>query len=251
MEYYLKLEAFAAGYDGKPVVSHIDASLPKGNILTLIGPNGSGKSTVLKTMAKQLKAVAGVASVGGDRLEALTAREMSLRAAVMLTERPRPELMTCWDVVSAGRYPFTGMLGILSENDRQKVHDAMSALNVADLADLSFERVSDGQRQRVLLARAVCQQPELLILDEPTSYLDIRHAVETLDCLRRLAESGVTVIMSLHELNYAKRVSDLVMCVKGSRVMCLDRPGVIFTEGIISRLYDLPKGYYMQLFGGL
>ncbi len=251
MEYYFKLESLAAGYDGKPVVSEVEASLPKGNILTLIGPNGSGKSTVLKTVAKQLKAVAGVVSVGGDSVDALSPREMSLRAAVMLTERPRPQLMTCGDVVAAGRYPYTGMLGILSEADRQKVSEAMRMLNIASLADISFDRVSDGQRQRVLLARAVCQEPELLILDEPTSYLDIRYAVETLDCLRRLAESGVTVIMSLHELSYAKRVSDLVMCVKESRVMCLDRPEIIFTKEIISRLYDLPEAYYGQLFGGL
>ncbi len=144
------------------------------------------------------------------------------------------------------------MLGILSDADREKITDALRTVNALDIKDRSFSEVSDGQLQRVLLARAICQEPEIIVLDEPTSYLDIRYAVDILDTLLKMArERGALVILSLHELNYAKRVADLVMCVKNGRVFQLGAPDAIFAEEVISRLYDLPEGYYEQLFGGL
>lgn len=250
--YYFKAERLTVGYSGKSVVEDIDVSVKKGQILTLIGPNGSGKSTVLKSITKQLKIIRGLVSIGGSALGEIRQRVLARQAAVVLTERPKPELMTCEDIVSIGRYPYTGMLGILSDYDRGKVREALEIVGAMDIKDRSVLEVSDGQLQRIMLARAICQEPEILILDEPTSFLDIRYAVEILDILRQMAtERGITVIMSLHELNFAKRVSDLVMCVKSGRVLYLDVPDVIFTNGNISRLYDLPDGYYEQLFGGL
>ena len=252
MEYFFQMEQLAAGYNGKPVIENVGASIQKGQILTLIGPNGSGKSTVLKSITKQLKTIGGVVRIGGRPIETVSPREMSRQAAVVLTERPKPELMTCGDVVAVGRYPYTGTLGILSETDREKIGEALRMVNALELKDRNFSEVSDGQLQRVMLARAICQEPEIIVLDEPTSYLDIRYAVEILDILRHMAaERGVTVVMSLHELNYAKRVSDLVMCVKDGFVLRLDAPEAIFTEELISHLYDLPSGAYGQLFGGL
>ena len=252
MEYFFKAERLHVGYDGKPVVKNIEASIQKGQILTIIGPNGSGKSTILKSITKQLGIISGVVHIGGDSIENANPREMSRRTAVVLTERPKPELMTCGDVVAVGRYPYTGMLGILSAKDREKIDEALLLTGALELKDRNFVEVSDGQLQRVMLARAICQDPEIIVLDEPTSFLDIRYAVEILDILRHMAAGrGVTVVMSLHELNYAKRVSDLVMCVKDGRVLYLDSPGAIFTEEIINRLYDLPDGTYGQLFGGL
>ena len=252
MEYFFQTEQLTAGYDGRPVVRNVGASIQKGQILSLIGPNGSGKSTILKSITKQLKTIGGVVRIGGRSIENIGPREMSRQAAVVLTERPKPELMTCGDVVAVGRYPYTGMFGILSEKDREKIGEALRMVNALELKDRSFSEVSDGQLQRIMLARAICQEPEIIVLDEPTSYLDIRYAVEILDILRYMAtERGITVIMSLHELNYAKRVSDLVMCVKDGRVLCLDTPKVIFTEELISHLYDLPTGIYGQLFGRL
>ena len=252
MHFFFRTEQLAVGYNGKPIVKDIEVALQKGQILCLIGPNGSGKSTILKSITKQLKPIGGIVCIDGNPLEDISARELSRQAAVVLTERPQPELMTCEDVVAVGRYPYTGRLGILSENDREKIHDALLLVNALDIKDRNFSEISDGQLQRVMLARAICQEPEIIVLDEPTSFLDIRYAVEILDILCRMAtERGVTVIMSLHELNYAKRVSNLVMCVKSGRVLYLDTPEVIFTKDIISRLYDLPEGTYEQLFGGL
>lgn len=252
MEYFFQMERLAVGYNGSPVIEGIEAALKKGQILAIIGPNGSGKSTILKSIMKQLKTIGGIIRIGGNSLEEIRAAALSRQAAVVLTERPKPELMTCEDVVAVGRYPYTGTLGILSYNDRKKICEALTLVNAFDIKDRSFSEVSDGQLQRVMLARAICQEPEIIVLDEPTSFLDIRYAVEILDILRRMAsERGVTVIMSLHELNFAKRVSDIVMCVKSGRVLYLDTPENIFTEKIISNLYDLPEGSYRELFGGL
>ena len=252
MEYLIKTEQLYVGYGGKPVVRNIEASIQKGQILTIIGPNGSGKSTILKSIAKQLKIISGAINIGGNSIDNAKPREFSRQMAVVLTERPRPELMTCWDVVAVGRYPYTGMLGILAAQDKEKIDEALRLTGTFELKDRNFAEVSDGQLQRVMLARAICQEPEIIVLDEPTSFLDIRYVVEILDILQHMAAvRGVTVIMSLHELSYAKRVSDIVMCVKDGRVLYLDSPEVIFTEEIISRLYDLPDGAYRQLFGGL
>lgn len=252
MDYYFKTEKLTVGYDGKAVVSQVEVALEKGRILSLIGPNGSGKSTILKSIIKQLKPLAGLISIDGKSIQKISPKDLARQTAVVLTERPKPELVTCGDVVAMGRYPYTGMLGILSDQDKEKIDQALAMVNATDLKYRNFSQVSDGQLQRIMLARAICQEPEIIVLDEPTSFLDIRFAVEILDILQKMArEKGVTVIMSLHELNYAKRVSDLVMCIKDGKVLYIDRPENIFTEDIVSHVYDLPKGVYGQLFGGL
>lgn len=252
MNYYFRTEKLTVGYDDKPVVENIEISIKKGQILSLIGPNGSGKSTILKSITKQLKMLSGVAIIGENSIEDINPKELSQLAAVVLTERPKPELMTCGDVVAVGRYPYTGMLGILSPKDKEKINEALYLVGAWELRDKNFSQISDGQLQRIMLARAICQEPEIIVLDEPTSFLDIRFAIEILDILRRMAdERGVTVIMSLHELNYAKRVSDLVMCIKEGRVLHFDAPEVVFKKNIISHLYDISIETYDELFGGL
>ena len=149
----------------------------------------------------------------------------------MLTERMKPEMMTCHDVVATGRYPYTGRLGVLSREDENKVDEALMAVHAQELGIRNFLEISDGQRQRILLARAICQEPEVMILDEPTSYLDIRHKLELLEILRKMAkEKEITVIMSLHEIDLAQKISDKVVCVKGDRIAGFGNPEEIFTE---------------------
>jgi iron complex transport system ATP-binding protein len=142
------------------------------------------------------------------------------------------------------------MLGILSEEDNLQVRNAMELVNAWELRDRDFTEISDGQRQRILLARAICQEPEIIVLDEPTSFLDIHYELELLSILRTLAEErNITVIMSLHELDMAQKVSDLVMCVKGEYITHLGTPEEIFQKELISQLYDLSNGNYNPLFG--
>ena len=180
----------------------------------------------------------------------MTNREVSKKLAVVLTERMRPELMTCEDVVSTGRYPYTGTLGILSAEDKEKVKSAMEMVHAWDLKDRDFTAISDGQRQRILLARAICQEPEIIILDEPTSFLDIRHKLELLAILKKMVlEKQMTVIMSLHELDLAQKISDQVICVHGDHIEKYGAPEEIFTSDYIRKLYGITRGSYNAEFG--
>ena len=204
-EYYFHLDHLTVGYDKKPLIKDISIGIEKGEIVTLIGPNGSGKSTILKSITRQLKLVGGNVEFDGKNLHELSFRELSTKMAVVLTERMKPELMTCHDIVATGRYPYTGRLGMLTREDEEKVEKAMRAVHAEELGGRDFNAISDGQRKRVLLARAICQEPEVIILDEPTSFLDIRHKLELLAILRSMAkEKGITVIMSLHEIDLAQ-----------------------------------------------
>ncbi len=175
MAYHLKTRDLTVGYGGAPLIRDISIGIERGEIVALIGPNGAGKSTILKSITRQLRTIAGVVLLGECALTALPYRALAKKMAVVLTERPRPELMTCWDVAAAGRYPYTGRLGLLSKADEDAVRKALETVHALDLAERDFNAVSDGQRQRVLLARAIAQEPEIIVLDEPTSFLDIRH----------------------------------------------------------------------------
>ncbi|MDR2648556.1 MAG: ABC transporter ATP-binding protein [Clostridiales bacterium] len=233
-----------------PLIRDIEIGLNKGQILTLIGPNGAGKSTILKTLTKYLRSVYGTVYVDGRSIDDMSAGDLSRGIAVVLTESLKTELMTCENVVASGRYPYTGMLGILAARDKEVVRDTMERLSLWELRERDFNEISDGQRQRVLLARAVCQEPQIIVLDEPTSYLDIRYGIEILNNLRKIAkERGITVIMSLHDLNMAQKASDLVMCVKGEYITYYGEPRKIFKRELISELYELTNGSYNPFFG--
>ena len=168
----LRTETLSAGYGDREVLQDLSFSVRPGEITALVGPNGAGKSTLLKTIARQLEPLRGTVFLGEENLTGMKAQETAQRMSVILTERPRAELMTCFDVAAMGRYPYTGHLGILSEEDRNKVLETMELVGVGELRDREIARVSDGQRQLVMLARAICQEPEVLVMDEPTSYLE-------------------------------------------------------------------------------
>ena len=250
MEPYLYTARLAVGYGGKPLIENICLHVRRGEIMTLIGPNGAGKSTILKTLARQLTPMAGAVYLDKQALGQMAAKELAQRLAIVTTERIDPELMTCRDIVSTGRYPYTGRLGLLRAEDRAIVESALVQVHAGELAELPFAQVSDGQRQRVLLARALCQQPDVILLDEPTSFLDIHHKLELLDILKNLVrQQRLAVVMSLHELDLAQRVSDTVVCVEKSGALRMGPPEQIFTEENIRALYGLTQESYNPLFG--
>ena len=229
--YFFHTDQLTVGYEGKPLIREINIQLNKGEILTLIGPNGAGKSTILKSITRQLATISGTVYLEQQQMARMSNKEVSRKLAVVLTERMRPELMTCEDIVATGRYPYTGTLGILSASDKEKVRAAMETVHAWDLKDRDFTAISDGQRQRILLARAICQEPEIIVLDEPTSFLDIRHKLELLTILKKMVlENQLTVIMSLHELDLAQKISDKVICVHGEYIEKYGTPEEIFTS---------------------
>jgi len=251
-KYYFHTKNLTVGYNGVPLIKDIEIGLQKGQILTLIGPNGGGKSTILKSITKYLKEIYGTVYIDDRALCDMTNKDLSYEVAVVLTEKLKTELMTCEDVVATGRYPYTGRLGILSNEDKVQVQTAMELVNIMELAGRDFTKISDGQRQRVLLARAICQQPQIIVLDEPTSYLDIHYKLELLSILRNMAkERNIAVIMSMHELDMAQKISDFVMCVKGEYISHYGTSKEIFTRELISELYGLSNGSYNPLFGSM
>lgn len=251
-EHYLYTDHMAVGYGGRPLIEDICLRLRRGEIMTLIGPNGSGKSTILKTIIRQLGALRGTVYLDGRPMDRMAALEVAKRLSVLMTERTRPELMTCWDVVSTGRYPYTGRLGILTAEDREKVRESLELVQGLDLADRDFTAISDGQRQRVLLARAICQEPEIIVLDEPTSFLDIRYKLELLGILKDMVRRRqLAVVMSLHELDLAQKISDYVVCVHNNTIERYGPPEEIFTSAYIMELYGAARGSYNAAFGCL
>ncbi|MCR4723067.1 MAG: ABC transporter ATP-binding protein [Eubacteriales bacterium] len=252
MENYFEVEGLTVGYDKKPLIKDITFGIDKGSILTLIGPNGSGKSTILKTITGQLAPLGGRVAVEGDDIFFWTAKQFAQRFAVVLTERIKPELVTCAEIVAMGRYPYTDLFGRLTDEDKAAVANALRMVHAMDLANRDFSTLSDGQRQRILLARAICQDPEVIVLDEPTAYLDIRHKIELLEILRRMArEKHVTVIMSLHEIDLAMKISDNIICVKGESIQAFGSPQEIIDTCSIEELYEIKNGSYDTLFGSV
>lgn len=239
-EKVITAENLSVGYGKKIVVGNIDFHVNKGEILTLIGANGSGKSTVLKSILLQIESIGGVVFINGKNINKMNGNEIARSMSAVMTERIQPELMTCGDVVESGRYPYTNGLGILSSDDRKKVSEAMELVGVDSLKYTDFGCISDGQRQRVMLARAICQEPEILILDEPTSFLDIHHKLELLNILKKLVkEKNLAVIMSLHELDLAQKISDRIMCINNGKAERTGTPEEIFSGDYISSLYNM------------
>ena len=212
-EFYFKTQNLSVGYNRKPILENISLGVYKGQILTLIGPNGSGKSTILKNLIREMSPLGGV-------------------------------------VVAIGRYPYTNYFGKLTPEDERIVDESLESVAALDIAEKDFSQISDGQRQRIMLARAICQKPQIIVLDEPTSFLDIRHKIELLDILQNMAvKENVTVVLSLHEIELANRISDWVMCVRADGKILYGTPDEIFKDEIIRELYDIKNGSYNCLYG--
>ncbi|MBR4489321.1 ABC transporter ATP-binding protein, partial [bacterium] len=243
--YKIKLDSLSVGYSKVPLISDISFSVSKGEILTLIGPNGSGKSTILKSITRHLALIAGTVYIDEKNMKVLSGKEVATKLAVVLTDRVRPELMTCYDMVAAGRYPYTGSFGLLTPHDREIVENSLKKVNAWDIAEKDVTEISDGQRQRVLLARAICQEPEIIVLDEPTSFLDIRHKIELLEILSDMAKNqGITVVLSLHEIDLAERISDKIVFVKGDRISAYGTPEEVFSDDAVKNLYEINHGSF-------
>ena len=216
----IRLEDVAAGYGRKALLNHISLHVSPGNVLTLIGPNGAGKSTILKTVTRQLAELGGTIFLEGTAMSRMREEEVARTLAMVMTERLHPEFMTCREVVATGRYPYTGRLGILSAEDWKLVDDAMQLVHARDTADRNFSQISDGQRQRVMLARAICQEPRILILDEPVDGLDpvMRRQIWSI-ILSEVAEKEMTVLVSSHNLRELEDVCDHVGIMHHGKIM--------------------------------
>lgn len=210
------LKEVSAGYGGTVILDRVSAELCKGEFVALIGANGAGKSTLLKVVSGDLAPVAGTVSIEGEPLAGMSRRELSRRVAVVNTDRIEAEALTVEETVGMGRYPYTGFFGNLDAADRRIVADALEATGMTRFARKNVARLSDGERQKVMIARALAQTTPVILLDEPTAFLDVASRVEVLSLLKRLARTqGRLVLMSLHDVSSALELADRVWMLPG------------------------------------
>jgi len=248
----VRTEELEVGYGRKSVVRDVNLKLSRRQFIGLLGPNGCGKSTILKTLIRLLAPLSGTVFLDGRELERIGRKELSRRVSAVLTEQPSPGLLTAFDVAAMGRYPYTGRLGRIEGEHIRKTWEALKIVGAADLAGRYFHELSDGEKQKVLLARALAQEPELVVLDEPTSHLDPRYRLEVMLILRRLVrEKGLTIIASLHEIDLAMKVCDTVVLIKGGRIIACGPPEEILKEETVAELYDFRRARFSSLLGGV
>ena len=235
----LETKKLTIGYGTKTVCTGIDFVLRRGEILCVIGPNGGGKSTLLSTLSRYLPRISGSILLHGVPIETIPAKELAKELAILTTEHPYTGLSTCREIVESGRYPYTGMFGRLSDSDHAAVALAMREAAVTEFADQFFSELSDGQKQRVLLAKAFAQETGLLILDEPTSFLDIRYRLEFLELLsEKVRQDKLSVIMSMHEIDTAAKIADTVVCLGDGKMRSCGGADIL-TDTLIRDLFHI------------
>lgn len=207
------------GYRGHRVVEDISLSLPCGRLVCLLGPNGAGKSTLLRTLCGFQPPIEGTVTISGSDITAMSAAEVARLVSVVLTDRPLTPSLTAAEMVGMGRAPYTGFWGRLSDEDRRLVSEAMQTVGIAPLATRRMGRLSDGERQKVMIAKALAQHTPVIVLDEPTAFLDYPSKVAVMKTLARLAhDEGKTILMSTHDLELAAQLGDELMEIENKHI---------------------------------
>ncbi|MBE5826160.1 MAG: ABC transporter ATP-binding protein [Butyrivibrio sp.] len=243
-------EKVSLGYQKKELLKDIDLSVDKGKIVALIGPNGAGKSTILKAAAGLLSPMEGRILIKEKDLSTYKSSDLAKIMSVMLTEKVASEYETCFDVIRVGRFQYTDMFGRLTKEDRMAIDSAMETIGVKDLEKRQFKSLSDGQKQRVLLARAIVSDPKILILDEPTSFLDMGYKTEFFDVLKAyVAEREACVLISMHEIELVKKVADIVVTIThDNKTEKCGPPEEILTPEYLEQLFSMSSGKYKEYY---
>ncbi|MET3962616.1 iron complex transport system ATP-binding protein [Marmoricola sp. OAE513] len=236
----LRATGLSVGYGEKPVVRDLDLDLHDGAVTTVIGPNGCGKSTLLKALGRLLRPSAGEVLLDGRRIDKTSTKEVATELALLPQSPVAPEGLVVRDLVARGRHPHQSWLRQWSADDQDVVDETLRWTSIEDLADQSIDQLSGGQRQRAWIAMALAQQTGIVLLDEPTTFLDLSHQIEVLDLVRMLNhDRGATVVMVLHDLNLAARYSDQIVAMRAGRIIASGTPEEVITVDLLRTVFSL------------
>ncbi|PXX99487.1 ABC transporter ATP-binding protein [Halomonas sp. LBP4] len=233
-------EALRAGYESRRVLDGVDLAVAEGKLTVLLGPNGSGKSTLLKTLARTLTPSAGRVCLDGKDIHRSNTREVAQRLGILPQGPSAPEGLTVRQLVGMGRFPHQRLWRQDAERDARAIREAMAYADVTDFADRSVDALSGGQRQRCWIAMVLAQETDLILLDEPTTFLDLKVQVDLLELLVKLAhERGRTLLVVLHDLNLAAAYADVLVMMHEGRIVHCGPPETVFTAANLKRVFDL------------
>ncbi|MFJ6484728.1 ABC transporter ATP-binding protein [Streptomyces sp. NPDC091682] len=235
----LAARGVTVGYGGRVVIDDLHVSIPPQVITTIIGSNGCGKSTLLRTLSRLLKPTSGSVVLDGEDIGRLRTRDVAKKLGLLPQAPVAPEGLTVADLVARGRHPHQSWLRQWSSDDADVVARALAMTGVSDLADRPVDALSGGQRQRVWISMTLAQGTDLLLLDEPTTYLDLAHAIDVLDLVDDLHESGCTVVLVLHDLNLATRYSDNLIVMKAGSILAQGHPRDVITAELLYEAFGL------------
>ena len=228
------------GYDERTVVEHLSLAIPSGRITTIVGPNACGKSTLLRSMARLLKPRSGTVLLDGDAIHRLSTKSVATRLGLLPQSPIAPDGITVADLVARGRYPHQTWFRQWCDDDERAVHTALELTDTAAIASRCVDELSGGQRQRVWIAMALAQETDLLLLDEPTTFLDVAHQIDVLELLAVLNETdGRTILLVLHDLNQAARYSHHLVAMRNGHVVAEGRPEQVVTEALVHEVFGL------------
>lgn len=233
-------KGLVAGYDGKRILDGVSLQIPSNRISVIIGANACGKSTLLKTLARLIRPISGEVLLDGRSIHEIPTKQLA-RVIGLLPQSPVvPEGIKVADLIGRGRYPHQSFFGTWSRQDEQAVAEAMEIMNITELADRYMDELSGGQRQRVWIGMVLAQQTDILLLDEPTTYLDITHQIEILDLLTDLNRKyGKTIVMVLHDINLAARYADYLFAMRQGRLVAAGKPSEVITGQLIKDVFGM------------
>ncbi|NFP93011.1 ABC transporter ATP-binding protein [Clostridium sporogenes] len=246
----INIQDFTIGYSNKVIVKNFNLKVDKGDMLTIIGPNGSGKSTVLKAIGRLLKPMEGIIHLDGKLLWDMSNKDIAKEMACLSQHNSAPKDMTIRRIVGFGRNPHKAWFESLNKDDEEIIDWALENTNLKHMENKKITSVSGGERQRTWLAMALAQKPKVLLLDEPTTYLDINNQIEILELVRQLNENlKLTVVMVLHDLNQAAKYSNRVLVLKNGEIQALGKPEEILNKKLIRDVYSVDMNILKNQFG--